>query len=55
MKKKFFGIAALLFAVLFVSSCDNGEDNIYNPFDEETKGEFYASSITAVKTNVLFR
>ena len=55
MKKKFFGIAALLFAVLFVSSCDNGEDNIYNPFDEETKGEFYASSITAVKitSNIL--
>lgn len=55
MKKKIFGIAALMFAGAFISSCGDDSDNSYNPFDEESKGEFYASSITAEKVTSNFQ
>ena len=50
MKRKISKIAALLLAVLYITSCNGDTESIHNPFDNESQGSFYASSITAQKS-----
>ena len=50
MKGKFFRIAAIMLAGVYMTSCNGDKDNISNPFDNELQGSFYASSITAQKS-----
>lgn len=50
MSKKFLSIVSFLFAGMFISSCGDNTEEVYNPFDEEKTGEFISTSVTIDKS-----